>query len=1036
MGRHEGLSRAVRALLVLVAFTTLLLLAGLHVFLMTSAGEQAFFSVLNSLIPGSISCRESTLSMVKGEAELLDAVLRGPDGSEIIHAERLKVGISLPRLLERHIALRVTGVEKPVVVLAQMPDRRLNIVAAFVEEDDPDKEDLGIEVSIDDLEVKGGSLSYVAADGSRVLDMDGVDLRGSMDFQEPRVKADASASRIWIGAGKGRVELNRAESGLLLAGDSIRSFSLQLHKGAHRLSLCGSLLDMTGRQVMDVTFESSGDLGELAALLDAGREFNGNLETRVRAVGPMDNPDCTLDARYSGGRLGGVRVERLEASMGLSGRVLSVKKAEADLASGTAGASGTIDLRDALDSWPSRGGPDMGAVAYDLDLKGQGLDLPGIIPGLKGFPRSMTGEITVRGRGLVRPGMEAEASYNLAAGSFEQGFPGPGRTVNLSGTADLDYPVVEIDANASMESAAAGLKGWIDIASTRLGARVSVKTSGGGGSLHGSLEGLEGSFKGLAQISGTLASPEVKAELAGRDVSWKGSRLGTVDVSARLDSEGWLALDRLSARDGPAGVDAKGRIRLFREGFRLDPDLPMELDAAFHLSDPGGILGLRGLTGGLEGELHAAGSLFDPVAAVDLTGQGWSFRGLTLGSLVMRAAFDDGTLKVERLELVNKGSSLKVSGEVNVLDTRRRRFNPDPGIRILADGDGLDLEGFTPHATGRATLHADIRGSLKDPAGGIVVRGDGLVVRGQDISSVTISSSLADRSLFIDSLVVDVSRGQKITGSGRISLDSGKDYELSLTSAGIDLRDLRALEQTPVTGGSLVFDISGRGRRDDPGLTGSVLIRDPDVNHERLPDVFMNVRLEGTTLHVLGERSFGFTADCNLDTGEIDLQALFSRTELRPYFSILGRDDLHGVITGDARVRGNALDWEDMDIAASVSDMNIFLYQESLVSGRDIHVSYRDRTLVVPRTDLKLLDQGSMVLQTRNAGKGLVDLRAEGRLPLQILGAIDPELSGVTGDLIFRAAASGPLMKPGVTGELNFDGLSSPVKYNGQLLTA
>ncbi len=1024
------------ASLVLIALLILVSVAGLHVFLMTERGERFALDTINSSLPGKISSGSVSISLLGQRVELGDAVLLGPDGRVILATKTIGAELDLPSLLKNRIVITSVSASMPRVMLEMSEDGTLNIVRAFVEEEqDPEEPESDYEVILKSIAIDNGALRYEDSRESLLISLSGVNIRSAIDFSESSAKLEAAIGDALVTMDGSSVTLDRTSLQASLQDGKLDPLFIETNTGDFHATVKGTVRDLFDKPAPDITLDSDGDISDLAAIFGAEKRFTGVLTGRVSLKGTLDNPYGSVDARYSGGLIAGLPVDRGEAAFELSDRVLTLHGASAHLASGNAALNGTIDLKKTFPEGFLLSRPDPDDVTFRLTASAAGLDLTRIFPGEEDYPKSLTGSAVVTGKGISLPDISAETSYELTMKGAFPDSPVRTDTVMVKGRAVLDYPTLRL---ASTRIATPGMnaqvRGTLDLAARTLRTVVSLNADRMEEAFARPLEKISGSLAGIARISGSFENPNISASVKGRNVEWQEYLLGDVAMDASLDEKGWIRIAELGVYNGEPVLAAEGRAKVFRDGFSLDPEMPLFLDARIRSSNLKRLVPREGLKGGVEADLHLEGSLFDPSGSMALNATGIGYDDLELGDISLDASISEGIASIDRLDLRNRESALQASGRIHILDTKNRRIMPDPQVNLAASGTGVRIEDFGFLAQGIFSVHAKIEGSVKDPQGVVLINGAHLSVMDQNFEKVGIYSVFANRKLSINTFDIVVKGDQKILGSGWIDLDGSRQYEFALSSSGIRFDSFPALKDYRITGGRAVFDLSGNGTMDNPQAKGTIRFIDLAMSGERLEDVSFDLAMSDWKLNMTGRNGFGFRGEYDIRTSDILFQAFFDRTQLDPYFALAGRPDLNGLLTGTAELRGNAEAIEDIDVTLDITQVGISLDTISLISASKLAVWYHDRQLSIPASRLTLLSRGNMTVQAATSRNGRLDLVAQGMVPMGVMAIFDPELAGLEGEVRFRLSAEGPVMEPVINGDVELSHVQYILSYNNQSL--
>ena len=577
---------------------------------------------------------------------------------------------------------------------------------------------------------------------------------------------------------------------------------------------------------------------------------------------------------------------------------------------------GRVSLAGQADHPPSQGifapGSRMQAVEYALSGRASGIDLQEIHPGVARFPRSVSGTLTLKGKGVEPRYMSVMASCDLSLAGLPGSLHVPGGRAGVRGRADLEYPMLDLSARASTGSSTrAEGSGRIDLVKGLVRGSVDLGPRGWKSSLSGHGVPVRGSVRAVAEVTGPLKRPAIAASMEGHRLRWKDFPVVEALIGATLDESGRVHISRASITGSGSELTARGSVQVFRKGFTLDKAMPLELTATLAAGDIRQLLATAGARGSLMGDASLAGSLFNPAGTFHVSGKGISWKEATLGDITVQGAISQGVVEVQHCDVAFSGSTLTASGRVDLFDVEKRRIRRDPEIGLTAQAAIRDLGSFIPEARGSAAMDAHISGPSRTPGARSMPEGEwhqGMGAGYQRVYPVRGPGEPEAEQFRLP--------GRRQPGA--------EDNRHRLACP----RQAQALRHGPEVGRPqphVVPDPQGiradRGRPPphhigpgsrEPAARGDAFITSLTVNGEPHKDAFVHMQLTGTKVSMLGESNFGFNGTYDLATRKVDAQAIFKGTGLEPYFRIAGRPELGGTLTGDAVLSGNARDLKDI----------------------------------------------------------------------------------------------------------------------------
>jgi len=121
--------------------------------------------------------------------ELRDVTVADEHGDIFISAHRIQLQWEFWDLLRKDVSVGKATLEDPRFVLKQRDDGSLNVVRAFVkpgpkkETEGKGQKPLPIDIEVGDIDLSGGAFVFERADGSRIVDVDGIVLQGAYSLR-------------------------------------------------------------------------------------------------------------------------------------------------------------------------------------------------------------------------------------------------------------------------------------------------------------------------------------------------------------------------------------------------------------------------------------------------------------------------------------------------------------------------------------------------------------------------------------------------------------------------------------------------------------------------------------------------------------------------------------------------------------------------------------------------------------------------------------------------------------------------------------
>ncbi|MGC9324791.1 MAG: translocation/assembly module TamB domain-containing protein, partial [Desulfomonilia bacterium] len=201
---------------------------------------------------------------------------------------------------------------------------------------------------------------------------------------------------------------------------------------------------------------------------------------------------------------------------------------------------------------------------------------------------------------------------------------------------------------------------------------------------------------------------------------------------------------------------------------------------------------------------------------------------------------------------------------------------------------------------------------------------------------------------------------------------------------------------------------------------------------EALPDWHIDAHLEEHTIQATGRLNFDIEASYDLNQDLFSAAARFDQTDLSPYFTLMGRKNLTGTISGSVDAHGNVRNLMDSRVQMNVSSIQVFYTGTEIIRSRDVHASFQDGILVLPSSRIVLGSEGWMDIRGEGRTDATLRITTEGTIPLEVLGSFQEDPNEAEGSLRFSAQITGTLSKPEFIAVLRLQDIGYRIPSTGQ----
>ncbi|MFH2219664.1 MAG: translocation/assembly module TamB domain-containing protein [Pseudomonadota bacterium] len=539
--------------------------------------------------------------------------------------------------------------------------------------------------------------------------------------------------------------------------------------------------------------------------------------------------------------------------------------------------------------------------------------------------------------------------------------------------------------------------------------------------------GLIGSVDAEITLQGKGTDPQSLSAQAALDFTAKGlsTRFNAAPVDVHLQTKtfldnGAVRLENFLARIGDIRLRADGQLELASKtaSARLSLDAP---NLERNLSP----LGISDVRGDLYANAELNGSVDAPTAFLSLNGKSLAIKNIRLGNMAATLRRKGQDLYIDRLELQNRNSAVSASGSARLFEAGSFTLFEDPRIEANIKGDALFLEDFVDSLNGKLSVSARLGGTVKQPKGQVTVQGDHLDLALQKLEGLHLEADLDNETVRISALEITPVPGESVTGSGWISFQ--KSFEFHMATEGVSLRHIDLLREPEYAQGILVFDLTGRGSLDNPQVQGNISVKQLRVNDKPVDDITLRLDLKDQTARIFGKLNFDIDSTYHLQKKDFSISLSFDQTELSPYFGLVDRKELSGILTGKIHAAGNAGAVRGIRTAADVSRLDIFLNDRKLIDTKPFSALMENEEIVIPGLDLVLADEGNLSIKGQAKLSGPLALEATGNIPLKVLHLFVDAIPDVTGDILLAARVQGTAFEPRITADLNLENVGFTV---------
>jgi translocation and assembly module TamB len=491
-----------------------------------------------------------------------------------------------------------------------------------------------------------------------------------------------------------------------------------------------------------------------------------------------------------------------------------------------------------------------------------------------------------------------------------------------------------------------------------------------------------------------------------------------VDLRANSDVEmhrGIATIKKFNIRAGRSELNGDGHFnmhsRVINAKLSLDaPDLAKTL-SPFGLNNIGGSLGLK---------TEVSGSTEHPLFALDLQGDGLHYRDIILGSVILKADLNkSGMLNITQCKVNNGASSLRMTGTAHLYDQNIRINFRNPAISLDIEGNPIHLEDFVKKVKGDISLASHLEGTIRQPRGTVTLDGNDIELYGQKLTRIKLTSTIDGTKIRFDPLQIFITRAESIEGTGWISLQ--KEYDLDLASKGFSLLNIEKIRKHNIAEGTVLFNMKGTGTFDNPGLSGTIIVKNIRIKGKETDDIHVKVDLHDHVARISGKLNFDLDGSFDLKKKDFSASAIFQETDLSPYWKIAGKPDLSGKLTGIIKASGNSQSVKTISGDINVTAIDLFHKETKILHTDKLIVSLKNEELLITDCILLIPPEDRIIVSGKGKLDGKTAFKADGTVPLSVAGYFLEDLQDITGSLSISSRINGLIRHPDIYADVELN---------------
>lgn len=558
-------------------FTFILITVFLFVMILkTDSAHNFILTKVNTSIPGSITLEKLKFSILEGDIELSNVVLKDPLDKKMIGFDTFYVNFSWKDIFIPQITIETVRIEKPTIHLSIDEKKRLNISTAFPPPKDrrekPDANEsqkkLPFNILVKSIKINDADFQYQDISKNFLSEVKNISFTANANiFQK--------TGMLSIDIGQGLIKNNAFSTSLDylkincdMKNGAISPLSIDGKTDFLSLSVNGSLNDFFNTPQPDISLSADIDLDAMQKNMTSPKNnFSGAIKLNTLVRGVFSNPDIEIKMAYSGGIIAGSKIENIHLDAVLNDRFLKISKSEVKTGAGYLKLTGHVDLKTAFPGGFIAIPRHPEKITYNLQLDSKNISLSNL-PFLEIDKKKQNGTMHVnasaKGKGTSPGDMSAEIKCDIIVNNFSTNALEAPTDITIKAHANVENDLVKVSQiMASAEDTKLHGKGTLNTKTKAFNAKINLNAP--------HIEKPTTSF-GLQNFFGKLS---IDADISGEKNNIKGVvkansenlvisevKLGDIDISAQI-KDNHFSLTKLHLKNQLSEFHANGTIKLF-----------------------------------------------------------------------------------------------------------------------------------------------------------------------------------------------------------------------------------------------------------------------------------------------------------------------------------------------------------------------------------------------------------------------------------------------------------------------------------------
>ncbi|HAQ62662.1 TPA: hypothetical protein DCR49_11830, partial [Candidatus Delongbacteria bacterium] len=381
-----------------------------------------------------------------------------------------------------------------------------------------------------------------------------------------------------------------------------------------------------------------------------------------------------------------------------------------------------------------------------------------------------------------------------------------------------------------------------------------------------------------------------------------------------------------------------------------------------------------------------------------------------------------GYIEVKRCDLRLNSSTVSLKGNTTLFD-KDWHILKDPQINVFLTGKDVLTKELYPAVDTKLNFSVNAKGRLNSLSGNFDLNTSEIKYSGVEIENISVNGKFSGRDIILESLNIACGGGN-IIADGRIS--GLKTFESKLQAEKLRI-DLLYPEIKETFRGEVSFDITADGDFKNPAVKGYIELNNLLAAGKPLSDMKVDLSLTDLLAELYLDLGFDVKAKVNFKDSDYSFRADFKQWDYSYLIPDSMNRKLNGSINGSIEGNGNLKQLHGYNVKADLDSIVLNMKDKNIISGNKFKAAFTKGMLKVEKFRFSLLNEGFIQAEGDMNAENKLNFSIQTDLPIQSLGAFQPELYDSQGNIKCDFNIQGLLTVPELKGKINLEKIAFSV---------